>query len=64
LRNQITHKHHAVLNIGIIAGIDGTLILRIPNNPTRSNPNEDDYSNNLELKQYCVNTRTEVVKTM
>ena len=38
--------------------------MKIPNDPTKSNPTEADYSDNLELKQYCVDTRTEVVKTI
>jgi hypothetical protein len=48
------------LNIGITAGSDGTLILRIPNNPTRSNPNEDDYPNNLDSKNKWHNMKIEL----
>jgi hypothetical protein len=69
LRNQITHKDLPVLQIsksvGGNAGGD-TFKLKIPNDPTNSNPRDDkgDYSDNLELKQYCVNTRTDVLKTI
>jgi hypothetical protein len=64
LRNQITHKHLPVLLSSITMGPGGTIILKIPNDPTESNPKQSDYSDNLELKQYLVDARTEVVKTI
>lgn len=64
LRNQITHKHLPVLLTSITMGPGGTIILKIPNDPTKSNPKLSDYSYNLELKQYLVDTRTQVVETI
>lgn len=66
LRNQIAHKHLPVMDINIAVGNGGSFKLRIPNDPSNSNPihANGDYSDNLELKQYCVDTRAEVLRTV
>jgi hypothetical protein len=66
LRNQITHKHLPIIDIIISVGNGGTFTLRIPNDPTNSNPihANGDYSDNLELRQYCKDTRIEVLNTV
>ena len=66
LRNQIAHKHLPVIDIVIAVGNGSSFKLRIPNDPTKSNPihANGDYSDNLELKQYFVDTRTEVLRTV
>ena len=66
LRNQITHKHLPVFDIIISVGNGSTFTLRIPNDPTNSNPihANGDFSDNLELRQYCEHTRIEVLNTV
>jgi hypothetical protein len=62
LRNQITHKHFPVWNLAISAeGEDaGRMTISLPDNPENMNPGSGDYTQNLELRQYCEATRERV----
>jgi hypothetical protein len=63
LRNQVTHRHFPVWNLGITVGGEnggGTLRINLPDNPENMKPGAGDYLQNLELRQYCQDTRENV----
>jgi hypothetical protein len=62
LRNQVTHRHFPVWNIGrVVEGNGGRFAVRLPDNPENMNPQPSDYSRHLEVRQYCESTREEVI---
>lgn len=59
LRNQIVHKNLPVIQI-VIGGYATSI--KIPNDPANTNPQANDYSNNLEINNYCKELRQNVVR--
>lgn len=57
LRNQITHKSLPIILVRI--GGVATQIM-IPNDPTKTNPQYQDYSQKLEINQYCLDRRNDI----
>jgi hypothetical protein len=67
LRNQVTHRHFPPWNLGVTVGGNnggGTLRIRLPDDPEIRNPGANDYLRNLELRQYCEDTREDVRKVI
>lgn len=60
LRNQIIHKNLPVIQT-IMATESSTTKLKIPDDPTNTNPQNNDYSKNLEINQFCKDLRRNVV---
>jgi hypothetical protein len=61
LRNQITHKSLPVIHVDISVG-SSTTKLKIPDDPTNTNPQYGDYSQDLEINQFCKDLRRNTVE--
>lgn len=62
LYNQIKHKHLPIINVTVHAGGPNVTHIMIPNDPSISNPKYEDYSDELELNQYCLQRRNDVLQ--
>ncbi|MBM3910537.1 MAG: hypothetical protein FJ356_02685 [Thaumarchaeota archaeon] len=61
LRNQIIHKNLPVIQI-ILATNTTTTKIKIPDDPSNTSPQINDYSQDLEINCYCKDLRNNVVK--
>jgi hypothetical protein len=65
LRNQITHKNLPVLQFVLRPTQEpSTTKITLPNNPTNNNPKVEDYSDNLEISQYCKERRNDIIRVV
>ena len=58
LRNQIVHKNLPVIQV-FVGG--AATIIKIPDDPTNTDPQAGGYSQNLEINQYCKTVRNAVL---
>ncbi len=56
----MTHKVLSVIQVHIRIG-DATTRILLPDDPSTANPQPNDYSNDLEVNEYCRNTIESVI---
>jgi hypothetical protein len=62
LYNQIKHRNLPIINVTVRAGGPNTTQILIPNDPSITNPQWNDYSDKLEINKYCLDRRNDIVK--
>lgn len=64
LRNQITHRNLLAKQRTMVIGGEGgaTVKMKLPDIPEKINPGQNDYSLDIELREYCEKTRKNILE--